>query len=488
MGVVKRQGIKNTISSYVGILLGFVSLLIIQPKFLKPEEIGLARVLFAFATLISSFISLGVANVTLKYFPYFKNERNGHHGFLGLVFLFPLIGLLLSTICLVVFKEFIIAQYRIQSPLFIDYYSLILPFSVFLSCNTVISTYLIAQFKSTVPSYLSDVYVRVAYIILIVCYHFKFMSLPLFITVYVGIYAIQLLAMILYMYRVDNPVLVPDWQYAKSKNLKEMLLFGFMLSFTAIAVLGLKTLDSVLLGKFLPLSVVGVYAIVSFIPTVIEAPYNALDRVVTAKVSHALAENNIEDLRKTYYQSVKYLTLIGGLLFVLVNTNIDDLLSIIGKDYANAGKIVWIISIGSLMNMMGGANNSIIMYASRYWVAASISVVLVVITFGLNMLLIPRWGVDGAAFSTAISWGGYSAIRVYMVWKKFGFQPYNIGILKNLVLVVFCVLASFILPQVNNHLLSIFLKTALCATFYAIGIFYTQTAPELFERLKQLRP
>src|SRR5687768_11795784 len=112
MGVVKRQSIKNTISSYFGILIGFVSLLIIQPKFLKPEEIGLVRVLFAFSTLIASFIALGVTSMTIKYFPLFKDEKTGHHGFLGFVLLFPLIGFVVTAFLLLVLKEFIIAQYR----------------------------------------------------------------------------------------------------------------------------------------------------------------------------------------------------------------------------------------------------------------------------------------------------------------------------------------------------------------------------------------
>src|SRR5689334_5500301 len=117
MGVVQRHGIKNTISSYAGILIGFVSLLVIQPQLLKPEEIGLARVLFAFSVLVSTIIPFGITNVTIKYFPVFKDERSGHHGFLGFVLLFVVLGFILSAAGLWVFKEFIIAQYRRESPL-----------------------------------------------------------------------------------------------------------------------------------------------------------------------------------------------------------------------------------------------------------------------------------------------------------------------------------------------------------------------------------
>lgn len=483
MGVVKRQTIKNTLSSYAGIGLGFVSLLFIQPNFLKPEEIGLARVLFAFSTLISSFISLGVANVTFKYFPYYKNEHKGHHGFLGFVLLFPLLGFVLVSLGLLVVKEFVIAQYRRESPLFIDYFYYIFPFSFFLSCTTIFSSYLISLFKSTVPSYLTDIYTRVAYIVLIFIYYFNYVTLPVFIAAYVGIYAVQVLLLLIYLAKVDKPTLFPDEEFARKADVKEMLLFGFMLSFTAIAVLGLKTLDSVLLAKFLPLSAVGVYAIVSFIPTVIEAPYNALDRIATAKISHATAANDTQELRSVFYQSVKYLTLIGGLLFVGVNCNINYLLALVGKEYAAAEKVVWIISLGSLVNMMGGANNAIVMYASKYWVAALISVVMVALTFALNMLLIPRFGLEGAAVATALSWGGYTCVRVFLVWKKFDFQPYGINTFKNLFLIAGCVLLHVVLPEADTPLANLVLRSFMLGGVYITGAYFLQLAPELHRYL-----
>ena len=360
MGIIQRQGIKNTLSSYTGILLGFASLIIIQPKLLTTEEIGLARVLFAFSTLIASFIPIGVTNLTIKYFPHFRNDKNGHHGFMGFMLIFPIIGFLIASFFLLYFKEFIIAQYRRESPLILDYFYYIFPFSFFLAFSTIVTTYLISLFKSTVPSYLNDVYVRVAYILLIVVYFFEWITLPQFIGSYIGIYALQLILLIVYLLKEDKPSLLIDWSFFKQQGLKEMISFGLLLSFSSIAALGLKTLDSVLIGKFLPLGFVGIYAIASFIPTIIETPLNALDRIVTAKVAHAVVENNMTEVKDVFYKSVKYLSLIGGLLFVGINCNISFLLELVGKDFEQGTMVVWIISVSALINMMGGANTSII--------------------------------------------------------------------------------------------------------------------------------
>lgn len=483
MGIIQRQGIKNTISSYVGILLGFVSLIIIQPKFLKPEEIGLARVLFAFSTLVASFIPIGVTNMTIKYFPHFRNHKNGHHGFFGFMLIFPIIGFIVAAAALFIFKDFIIAQYRRESPLILDFYNYIFPFSLFLAFSTVITTYLISLFKSTVPSYINDVYIRIAYVGLIFLYYFGYVTLGQFIGGYVGIYTIQLLLLIFYLVRIDRPSLTVDWPFFKKQGLKEMISFGLLLSLSSIAALGLKTLDSVLIGKFLPLSFVGIYAIASFIPTIIETPLNALDRIVTAKVAHAVVENDMVDVKDVFYKSVKYLSLIGALLFVGINCNITFLLSLVGKDFEQGYEVVWIISFGALINMMGGANTSILFYSSKYWQGALLLFMLVIITFACNMLLIPRFGINGAAMSTAISSLLYTTIKLFLIYRKFGFQPYNLYTVKTIGIMLLCLAINYLLPVFDSAIANIIFRSVVLGGSFLILTYMLKIVPEFHHYL-----
>ena len=489
MGVIQRQGIKNTISSYLGILLGFVSLIIIQPKFLKPEVIGMARVLFAFSTLVASFIPLGISNVTIKYFPAFKNDKNGHHGFFGFILIFPLIGFLFASVCLLVFKQFIIAQYRAESPLIIEYYNYIFPFSFFIAFSIVLTNYLMSLFKSTVPSYLSDIYTRVLYIVIIFAYYFQYITLRQFITAYVTIYAIQLLLLLIYLFTVDKPSFKIDFKFFKLKGVSEMIRFGLLLSLSSIAALGLKTLDSVLIGKFLPLAFVGIYAIASFIPTIIETPLNALERIVTARVAHAASVNDMDEVRDVYYKSVKYLSLIGALLFVGINCNITYLLHLIGKGFQQGIEVVWIISIGSLISMFGGANNAIIFYSSKYWHGALLLILLVVITFIANMLLIPRFGINGAAMSTALSSLLYTIIKMGLINRKFRFQPYNISTLKVIGIIIVCIVINYFLPVYESNILNIIIHSSVIGLVFLLLTYFLNIVPEFHKYIpiKRLR-
>jgi hypothetical protein len=59
MGVIQRQGLKNALFTYSGIIIGFINVIFIQPNYLTKEEVGLIRVLFSFAALIAVFLPLG---------------------------------------------------------------------------------------------------------------------------------------------------------------------------------------------------------------------------------------------------------------------------------------------------------------------------------------------------------------------------------------------------------------------------------------------
>ena len=91
MGVVIRQSFKATIVSYAGACIGFLLVMFIYPESLTSEQIGLTRVLSEASLFFSSFALLGTNSVAIKFFPYFKNEKNNHNGFPFIITFFPVL-------------------------------------------------------------------------------------------------------------------------------------------------------------------------------------------------------------------------------------------------------------------------------------------------------------------------------------------------------------------------------------------------------------
>ena len=68
MGVVIRQSIQNTLSTYLGFGLGAVNTLFLYTRILTVETYGLLSILLSVATLLMPVFVFGLPNTLIKFF------------------------------------------------------------------------------------------------------------------------------------------------------------------------------------------------------------------------------------------------------------------------------------------------------------------------------------------------------------------------------------------------------------------------------------
>jgi O-antigen/teichoic acid export membrane protein len=130
VGEIKQQGISNTIYMYVGLGVGFLNTLFVQPELLTTSEIGLTKVLFSFSMLFSTLLPMGSNNMILRYYPRFRDEARGDHGFLGLVTGITLLGFVVYGLLLWLFSPLFLSSYLEKSPAFANYFLWVFPFGL----------------------------------------------------------------------------------------------------------------------------------------------------------------------------------------------------------------------------------------------------------------------------------------------------------------------------------------------------------------------
>lgn len=479
MSTIKKQGIQNAIITYIGVIIGFVSLLFIQPNLLKPEELGLTRILVAAASLIATLLPMGVSGVTTKFFPYFRNAEKGHHGYFGFMLLFPLIGSLLCGCLIYLFKDDIINQYKEQSFLFTQYFDLLFPFSIGIGLNVALNAYCASLFKTRIISISEGIFARVMFILLITIYYFHWISLTQFLYLYVSISLLQAISLMIYIYIVDTPSLKIDASHLKNIGIKKLLQFGFLLTLSTVSSLSLKHLDTIMLGKYMGLELVGIFTVTAYISLVIEIPLTSLERITHTKVSQAWANNDVESIKKIYYQSVKYLLLIGGLLLIGIVLNIHDLLSFLPEAYHKGATVAVIACIGAFLNIVTGVNTSIIFTSEKYIYGTFLLIFLLILAFVLNLVFIPLWGIEGAALATTLSSAIYNLLKYFIIWKNFKMQPYDSSSVKIIGVIVFVFFIGYFLPCLSNAIVTIAFKAMAITTLYVGLIYYLKIAPEL---------
>ena len=130
MGIIEKQTIKGSFFSYLGVAFGFVAVGLLWPRFLEPEEIGVINFLIAVSAILAHIASLGFNSICVRLFPYFRNDKTRHNGFLSLALLFASAGTLFIIAYFFFFKERIVQNNVEKSFLVANYVYFIIPFTI----------------------------------------------------------------------------------------------------------------------------------------------------------------------------------------------------------------------------------------------------------------------------------------------------------------------------------------------------------------------
>ncbi len=391
---------------------------------------------------------------------------------------FPLVGFMLVGLLLYLFEPFFISKYSIQSKLFTEYFHFIYPLSFFIALVSIFTSYCAALFKTTIPVFINDIAVRVFSLLLFSIYFLKWISLDSMVLLFVAIYGLQVLTLLLYIFSIDKPGLRINLPFFKQNNVQTLVEYGLLFSIAAIAGIGLRYVDSVIIGMYLPLASVGIYAIAALIPTVIEAPLAAIEKISNPAIGKEWENNNMPELTKIYYQSTKYLLVIGGLLFVGININIQAVQNLLPLEYRQIVQVVGIISLGSLINVSTGVNSSIIYLSRKYKAGLLMLLLLFIVTILLNLILIPRFGLIGAAASNALAAILFNLAKYLFLYNRYGMQPFTKSTLYVIALMIGCFVINYFLPSLASNVLDIVYRSILIGFFYVAVIHRMRLIPE----------
>src|ERR1700754_3226203 len=108
MNLLQKQGFLNTLILYGGVALSFVNGIFLFQRFLTLEQIGFFQLMITISLLYAQVASVGISNIILKYFPYYRSDDKRHGGFASFAALWTLLGFSLFTVLFYLFKEPII--------------------------------------------------------------------------------------------------------------------------------------------------------------------------------------------------------------------------------------------------------------------------------------------------------------------------------------------------------------------------------------------
>lgn len=446
MGVVIKQSIRGTIVNYVGIAVGFFTTFFIITRYLTQEEVGLTRVLIDAAILFASFAQLGTSSSIIRFFPYFKDEEGKHHGFFFWTLVIPIVGFLLFMLVAKCLEGTIIQTFSKNSDLFVTYYRFVFPLSLFMLYQSVFEANANVLMRIVVPKFVREVGVRVGLLVTYLLYgYWQVIDLDGLVVGICITYFIAALVDFFYLLTLGKISFKPDFKVFTKTLLKDIGFYTLFMLLNAITVNVMPLLNTFFVSAGMGLSFTGIYAISNYIATVVEVPNRSLNAIVQPEIAQSFKDQDYAHA-ETLCKSVSlHLMLSSFLIFFFIWINIDALFMLLpnGDKYEAGKSVVLILGIAKCINSTLFVSSSALNYSKYYYWSFVFTVMLTAMAVVLNVLLIPRWGIDGASLSHLISYFTFYACLMVLVWTKLNINIFSKAQLKVLVLLAGLLLLNY---------------------------------------------
>ena len=178
-------------------------------------------------------------------------------------------------------------------------------------------------------------------------------------------------------------------------------------------------IDLIVIGALLQSSDVGVYKISSVLAMQVSFGLTAINSIVAPSFSRLYADGKIGEIFLLNKHMVKFSFVFGMAVFLLYCLFGEYFIkNIIGSEYALSYYPLIILSAAHVLTLWAGSTSTLLIMTGneRYVIYAAVSACI--INLVLNLLLIPFYGIVGAAVATSISLISWRLILVFSVNSK----------------------------------------------------------------------
>ncbi|UOQ51068.1 lipopolysaccharide biosynthesis protein [Hymenobacter cellulosivorans] len=488
MGIVQRQGLRNTVISYLGLALGFVNTAFVLPRLLAPAQLGLTNLLVSIATVYAQFAAFGFASVGIRFFPYFRNREAGHHGFLPFLLGIPLLGFVVITAVYLLGKPLILAQYEPEDMARLQpFYAWAALLALFTLLYSLQDAYLKGLYHTAFSSFLQDIVLRVLIAGLALLYGQGLLAFPEFVLCYIGLYGTIALLLTGYLAYIGELHLRPTKAALGVRPVGEIVRFGAFALLSSLSGSILGFIDSWMVGAQISLAAAGIYGIAYNISTALTIPARSLNKIAFPLLAQYWKDQDLPRMADFYRDTTRLNTILGCYLALGIGLNLDFIYSLIKNPvYATGTTAVLLLLAGRLYDGITGVNGLIVVTSPRYRFDLIFNLSLAGITILLNRLLIPRLGITGSALATLFAIVSINTVRTWFVWYSYRLQPFTWRIPVVLAVAAGSGLLVWLLPTLPSKLLTMLLRGSVLTGLYGGALLGLGLVPEAQPLLRKL--
>jgi O-antigen/teichoic acid export membrane protein len=216
----------------------------------------------------------------------------------------------------------------------------------------------------------------------------------------------------------------------KTISYKNILSVSIPMFLTSSLALIMGWTDIFMLGMLKSTTEVGIYRVAFRVATMISIALLSVNSIAAPKFAEFWAKKDMKGFERIARQSTKLIFWTSFPILLVFLLFPSSILGIFGNEFKKGVFVLLILTFGQFINAVVGSVGYILQMTGKEKILQYVVFIAVLVNIGLNIVLIPKYGINGAAFASMFSLAIINIIPFFLVKKYYGFYTINFKGLK----------------------------------------------------------
>ncbi len=202
---------------------------------------------------------------------------------------------------------------------------------------------------------------------------------------------------------------------------REILSVAIPLLLSSSLILIMSSTDTIMLGVFRTVKEIAIYNVALKLSMLTSIILSAVNTIAAPKFAEFFGKKDFSSLKETAYFSTKLIFWFSTPIVTILFLFPQKCLGLFGSDFKKGAIILIIMSAGQFINALTGSVGLILIMTGKHITHRNIVLVSAIGNFVLNFVLINKFGILGAALTTALTQAVGNLTAMFFVKKYYGF-------------------------------------------------------------------
>jgi O-antigen/teichoic acid export membrane protein len=472
---LKEEALKTVVKgaglSFIGMAISNITLYasrLVVARYMDASEYGMIFLGMLIMNIIMIFATLALEAGVTRYVPYYaaKNEKGKVKGlFASSLKLSIPVGILAFLITFFL-SDYIAITFFHEPSLasVIRIFSLAVPFFV---AYKIFEAGFIAMKRMDLCTGVRDIFrplFTILLVFLVLFFGFGFLGATIS-------YAAGFIVMSILSYLVIKRKIFPLFgtRTKAAPMEKKLLKYSIPVLLYTIAWAFVPKIDTLMIGALKTTADVGLYQTALPTSQLVIIPASALGSLFLPVISELLARKKACDINETYKVVSKWSFYIVFPMFLVLFMYSGAIINMLfGYEYIEAKTALSLLAIASLIFMFNSFSMNMLNMLEKNKFLFINSIVTLIAAVYLNYLLIPAYGINGAAIAMAISYSIMTALSILEVRHFCGAHPFHRDMFKSVVAGIVSIIIVYYATKTLFADLNVFILAPMMLVFIAL--------------------